>query len=333
MADSSKWSGGIAPSDRILVRRLLLFALALFLTTAAVAHLYRVYSHKFYDLTGGAHWIWAPHQLSRNVPVVFFAARNFDLPASRYYTRIKIAGDPEYTLWFNGQRIGGRRIGDERRLDVYDVSALARDRKNRIVVAVRSVNGVGGLLASVDIAPESENVVMTDGSWRIYDVWNDQLPATDVAGLRWTSPMILGQPPTGRWNYLTRTSAPISVADGAVIAARSAESFKGKLPAIRVSSGVAVMVAEPVRATTFDFGPTSGRVRLRLPAPMLAPRVVNVRLTNTVAETGHVDWQLRPFVFGRGETVLTDTDEQLFRYVVVYGGRATAEVVRTAPVR
>jgi hypothetical protein len=308
-----------------------MFAIVLLVAAATVTHLYRVYAYKFYDLTGGARWIWAQHRLSRNVPVVFYAAKEFDLPASRYYARIKIVGDPEYTLWFNGTKVGGRRMGDERRLDVYDVTPLARDKRNRIVVAVRSVNGVGGLLASVDIAPESENVVTTDGTWKIYREWHERLPVGDPPQLVSGAPMILGQPPVGRWNYLTRTSTPFALPEGEVVPPASAESFRGRLPEIRVSSGVAVMVAEPVRATAFDFGPTKGRVRLRLPMPMNAPRVVNVRLANTLGETRLVDWQVRPFVFGKGEVVLTDPDEHLFRYVVVYGGRATAEVVRSAP--
>jgi hypothetical protein len=315
-------------ADRRNVRRLALFTLSLLVATAAISALVGLYSRKFYDLTGEAQWIWPQHELSRNIPVAFFAVKTFDLPPSRLFTRIKIAGDPEYTLYFNGAQVGGRRVGDERRLDVYDVSALARDRANRIVVAVRSVNGVGGLLASVDIAPESENFVVTDRSWRVTRRWDDALPLREVAP--GSEPMSLGEPPVVRWNYLTRTASPNTEALGGVIDAKSQQQFKGMLPEIRVAGGVAVEAGVPVRATLFDFGPTHGRVRLNLQSITGVPPVVNVRLANSLEETSRVDWQIRPFVFASGETTLTDPEAFGFRYVVVYGGRATAQVVTTA---
>ncbi len=308
--------------------RLALFTLTLFIATAGISALWRLYSHKFYDLTGEARWIWAQHELSRNIPVAFFAVKTFDLPADRLFAKIKIAGDPEYTLYFNGERVGGRRVGDERRLDVYDVTLLARDRGNRVVVAVRSVNGVGGLLAAIDIAPERENIVVTDGSWRIYREWDDALPHRDVPRLAAAAPLNLGEPPIGRWNYLTRTTAPLTERQGDVLEARQVQSVRGKLPEIRVSSGVPVMVAVPARASVFDFGPTRGRVRLRLESLTSVPPVVNIRLANTLEETTRIDWQLRPFVFARGEKVLIDPEEFGFRYVVVYGGRASADVIK-----
>ena len=139
--------------------RLAIATLGLFLFIAAFHRLNLLYSHKFFDVTGRAQWIWPQLRVAANVPVAFFATRDFDLPKNRYFTRIKIAGDPQYTLYFNGREVGGRRTADDMALDVYDVSTLARDGRNRIVVAVRSANGVGGLLASVDITPEYQNMV------------------------------------------------------------------------------------------------------------------------------------------------------------------------------
>src|SRR5213075_1724317 len=113
-------------------------------------------------------------------------------------TKIKVAGDPEYTLYFNGQEIGGRRFGEHRdALDVFDVTQLAKTGRNRIVIAARSTNGVGGVLAAVDLSTEVENYVVTDASWKMFHRWNPALPLRDV-GLS-TPPMVLGQPPRGRW--------------------------------------------------------------------------------------------------------------------------------------
>src|SRR5881409_974356 len=93
------------PADRVLVRRLTIALLVLFAFVAAYSQLYLLYVHKFFDITGRAEWIWPQHQLSREIPVAFFATRNFDLPPNRLFTRIKVFGDPEYTLYFNGAQI------------------------------------------------------------------------------------------------------------------------------------------------------------------------------------------------------------------------------------
>src|SRR6266851_1179542 len=123
----------ISENDRRLMRRLAIATFGLFLFTAAFHRLNLLYSHKFFDVTGRAQWIWPQHRFAANVPVAFFATRDFDLPKNRYFT---------------GREVGGRRTAEDMALDVYDVSTLAHDGPNRIVVAARSANGVGGLLAS-----------------------------------------------------------------------------------------------------------------------------------------------------------------------------------------
>jgi len=58
------------------------------------------------------------------------------------------------------------------------------------------------------------------------------------------------------------------------------------------------------------------------------PPVVNVRQANSREELTIVESTPRPFVFGEGEKFVTDPEVNYFRYVVVYGGRARAEVVQ-----
>jgi len=119
----------IPRSDRELMKRFTVIALFLLFLTAAFSHLFRFYTRRLEDFTGSARWIWASHQISRNVPVVFFAAREFDLPATRAFTHAKIFADPEYALWFNGRELAGRRGGDDaRNLDVYDLFFARPDR-------------------------------------------------------------------------------------------------------------------------------------------------------------------------------------------------------------
>ncbi len=300
----------------------LVFVVAL---TAVTAQMYRTYAKKFFDFTGPAHWIWASHQISRNVPVVFFAACDFDLPPHRVYTRIKMIGDPEYTLYFNGAEVGGRRIGEARHLDHYDVSKLSRDGKNRILVAVRSANGVGGLLAGVDIAPEAENFVTTGEDWKIFRRWSPDLPLRDRGTPE--RPMLIGDPPTGRWNYLSLADGIPARPAERVIPPRSVESFVARVPTVRVVSGVAVAVAVPTRAAAFDFGPVAGRMRLTLSGTQAVPPLVRVRFANHPSELTAIEGEILPFAFGAGERTLLDPEVRQFRYAIVYGGRATADVV------
>src|SRR5438105_2845877 len=69
----------ISAGDRVLIRRLSIAIAALFVFTAAFTRLDLLYSHKFFDVTGHAQWIWAQTRISSGVPVAFFASRDFEL--------------------------------------------------------------------------------------------------------------------------------------------------------------------------------------------------------------------------------------------------------------
>ena len=261
-----------------------------------------------------------------NVPVVFFATRNFDMPPGSKFAHLKIFADPEYTLWLNGREIAGRRAGEQLVLDTFDVSPLVRTRNNRIVVAVRSTNGVGGLLASIDVADELENAIVTDESWRIFRRWNDALPARDIGNAQ--RPMILGAPPLGRWHYLPPRPANFVPPVRKVSEPRQAVQYVATIPSVKIVEGVAVASKESVRATAFDFGFTRGRVRLTLGADQFVPPVVLYRLANVKEEFGLVESTIWSTPFGEGEKTLTEPETRSFRYVIVFGGRAKAEVVQ-----
>lgn len=310
------------------MRRLTIVIVLGFLFFAAFVHLDRLYSQKFYDVTGTAKWIWPKHQLSRDVPVAFFAVRDFDLPENRYYTKIKVAGDPEYTLYFNGQEIGGRRFGEDHdALDVFDVTQLAKTGRNRIVIAARSTNGVGGVLAAVDLSAEVENYVVSDASWKIFRRWNPALPLRDVGAS--APPMILGQPPTGRWNYLATAPGKPELPVQKVVQPREAFTFFTHIPEVKVIGGTAVVGSRRVRATAYDFGDIAdGRARLLIDFDNGQPREIKLRFANVRPELFSVEGDIRPFVFAAGERTLIDPEVRHFRYVMVYGGQARAEVLR-----
>jgi hypothetical protein len=309
--------------------RLTAILIVAFVVVAGYARLDRMYSRKFFDVTGRAQWIWAQHQLSADVPLAFFAARDFDLPPNRYYTKVKIAGDPEYTLYFNGREIGGRQFGEERHgaLDVYDLSALARDGRNRLLIAVRSHRGVGGVIASVDISPEAENVVVTDETWRIFRRWSPLLPQRDAGP--WQPPLLIGTPPMGRWNYPALTAAQPEPPPQRIDAPVHVFSFITRIPVVQTISGVAVRGSKRVRATAFDFGTIGdGRARLTINYDNGASRQVSVRFANERSELFALEGNMRPFVFAAGERTVIDPEIGHFRYVLVYGGQASADVVR-----
>jgi hypothetical protein len=311
------------------VRKLTIALVALFAFLAAFAHLHRTYSRKFFDVTGRAQWIWARHPMNANVPVAFYATRDLDLPEHRIYTHIKVLGDPEYTLYVNGREVGRRQVGvEDKALDLYDISELVQTGHNRIVVAVRAPIGLGGLIAGIDIAPETENWVVTDATWKIYRRWSPALLLRDPEKGSWEAPWIIGEPPVGRWNYLTAVPSDLAKPPTSIVTPRDTFSVIGFIPTIRTEGGVAVAGAERARATAFDFGFTSGRVRLTIDADGFASRTVSLRFANAREELELLDRNLRPVVFAPGERSVTTSEEHHFRYLMVFGrGRVGAEVV------
>lgn len=312
------------------MRRLTVVIIGVFLFAAAFAYLDRVYAQKFLDTTGRAQWIWAQHRMSSNEPVAFFATRDFDLPERRQFAHLKIFGDPEYTVWINGAEGARRSVGDERSLALYDISDRVRAGGNRIVVAVRAAQGVGGLLAALDIGPEALNWIVTDSQWRIHRRWTPTLPQREPPDAVWEPPQLIGEPPIGRWNYLDVESRELSSPAGLV--QRPIRSFHlvGSIPTISTLRGVAVAGIEKQQAIAYDFGPTTGRVRIVLDADAATSRAVLVRLANHADELPRAEQNLQRVVFAPGETSVTLIDPASFRYVMVFAPGARAEVVREA---
>ena len=318
----------VSSSDRRLMKRLAVAAGAIFLLTFAISRLDLLYSHKFSDTTGRAQWIWYNHRIASGDALAFFATRDFDLPPNRYFTRIKIAADPEYTLYFNGKQIGGDRAGDRPRLDIYDVTDLARTKGNRIVVALRSPNGVGGMLAAIDISDELQNFVISDASWNIVKRWTPDLVLRDPAPAFVARPLLLGIPPARRWNYLDAHPAEITQPPSQVVRPASAFTFNTALPEIEIIEGTATTVTKKTIATAFDFGPMTGRGRLTVLGDSNVSRSVKVRYANERSELLSIEGAVEPFVFAPGERNVVDAKVHRFRYVMVYGDIARADAIR-----
>jgi len=315
----------MSAADSTEIRKWTIVLLLCFLFFAAFTTLNAVYGHKFYDITGRAQWIWPRVEMSSEVPVAFFATRDLDLPLTRYYTHIKIACDPEYTLYLNGREIAAKRMIDASALDVYDVSSLVHDGRNRIVVAARSVKGVGGLLVAVDLAPETENWVVTDRRWRVSRVWDSSLLQRDLREME--VPVEIGEPPVGRWNYLQPRDVPLESAAFAIAEPHEAMRAKTRLPEIKVVGGTAIGSTRRVRAFGYDFGWLDGRVRIVRDRDINLCQVLEIRYANAREELLAVEGKTEPVVFAPGESIVVDPDVRHFRWIGVYGRPARADVI------
>ena len=308
------------------MRRLAIVCGFLLVFTFAVSRLQLLYSHKFFDNTGRAEWIWVNHRIASGDAQAFFATKDFDLPPNRAFTRIKIAGDPEYTLWFNGREIGGRRVGEQPTLDAYDVSALAKTKGNRLVVALRSPNGVGGLIAAVDVAADFQNLAVTDASWHIVRRWTPDLLAHDSS--KFEAPLRLGRPPARRWNYLDMAKRDFTIPPHRIIPPSSSFTFNTALAGVDIIEGVAVAVSKKSVATAYDFGGgITGRVRLTIAGDSNVSRAVKIRFANERSELMTIEGAVESVVFAPGEQSVIDPEVRRFRYIMVYGGGARAEAV------
>lgn len=318
----------VTPSDRDLMKRLTIIVAFIFVFTAAFAHLTAVYTQKFYDRTAPAQLLWARHPMSANEPVAFFAARDVVLPANRVYVRLKVLGDPEYTLYVNGREIAGRLVGEDRALDYYDLTDVMQTGRNRIVVAVRAPKGVGAFLAALDLAPETENWMVSDGQWKIYRRWDPLILQYDVAG-NWERPLIIGAPPAGRWNFLDVVKRAPEEPQAPEVAAKESFEFIGLLPTVRTQAGISVAGSERARARAFAFGPSRGRIRVRHDRPRGFSRLVQVRFANDASELGLLELNPRAIVFAPGETEVTTPEEHVFHYVVAFAPDVRVGVVPT----
>ena len=298
-----------------------------FVGAAIVSFFSGFYRAQYHGATGEARWIWPDRKLSLEAPVAAFAVKEFQVPLNPPFVRIKIACDPEYTLYFNGTVVGRAIAGRASMLDVYDVTPLARQGKtNRIVVAVRSANGVGALIASVDYAPIRENDVVTDASWRFVAQWSENLPEKDE-GLRTIEVRELGVPPFGPWNDLELRSRELIADSAARIAPVAKRDLAVPVRRLRVAGGVAIATNEPEPATAWDFGEFSGRCLLEAPAgDATEPRLLRIRYAERFDELLR-EGAVREIALAPGESMVMDPTLVRARWVAVLGSGAIPVIV------
>lgn len=291
--------------------------------------LWGFYGRKIHTLTGNAEWIWMDRPIIDRQPVTFFATKNFRVPAKARGAVIRIAGDPWYTLYLNERQIGAGGWAGRQAIDQWDVSEIIRTEDvNRIVVACRSADGVGGLIVSIDFGPMMGAMVVSDVDWRIFGRRTAELLVRDPdeGG---EQPIALGRPPVGKWNYPSLAVQQVEPAVTYTRTAVSAMGVEGALPDIEVIAGVAVAGSRRVPGTLFDFGrEVVGRPRLILePGPA---RAVPVRMA---LERSELDEVAAPVMISTAdeEEVVDLPEIRAFRFLMVYAEGIDAAVVTASP--
>lgn len=184
-----------SPSHRSRAR-LLRAALALLLLAALA-----VGGRALFRATGtaaGAEWIWAPLARVDGRPLAFVAVHDLtldDLPAS---ATLRVVADEEYSVRFNGTRLGSGSFAEGEAAQAYAVGDLLRPGTNRILVEARSSRGVGALLVNL-VTDDGRTLARTDGGWWIFWQYRRSLDDLTRPIERGAQPHVWGHPPVGRW--------------------------------------------------------------------------------------------------------------------------------------
>lgn len=175
----------------------LFLLVVLVLAASAARGLVRAHADRMRLVTGRAEWIWYAAPVAAPRPIRFFATQQFVLPEAPRGALAKVFVDREHALWVNGRRVGGgtQRPGDP--LAIYEIAPLLRAGENRIAIEAASPDGIGGILAAVDVRGLGRNALVTDGRWRV-----SLDPASIRAGAAGAyRPVVWGGPPQYPWGY------------------------------------------------------------------------------------------------------------------------------------
>jgi hypothetical protein len=174
------------------------------LLLAAADRVLRIVLAKASLPTGAAQWIWEPRDHRDLSPAAFYAVRDFTLDAPPARARLLVGGDPEYILYLNGQRVGTGGWSPGEPLDVWEAGPLLQPGANRLLAEVRSDDGSGGFLLSLQDEAGGRQLVRSDESWRVFrehqlGVLRGWLPLRGPFSPPSVAASCWGEPPMGRW--------------------------------------------------------------------------------------------------------------------------------------
>ena len=176
--------------------------------------------------TREARWIWAAEVAEVSGPVAFYAVRDFELSQLPEQAILTTTADEEALVFLNAVPIGGSRYLNGQPLRQYEVLEALLAGRNRLVVEVRSVRGVGGLLLRLEtVGGEKEAHIVTDGDWQIFRQPEDALFDLTLPLPDGEAPTVWGPATVGRWLVSGRpesipTIAELRTTQGAVGAQR-----------------------------------------------------------------------------------------------------------------
>lgn len=184
--------------------RLLLLVISGAVALASFEHAWARLQARVSEPGRGADWIWAadidPGDQRRAPETAgFYTSRDFELEHIPPAAWLEIVADEAYVLYLNGRWLGAGTYRSGEPADLYPVESLLRQGNNRIAVELRSVRGVGGLLASLRIDGSDRPLLKSDGGWKIYRRAEPALfnPEQPLAGGK--APQVWGGYATGRW--------------------------------------------------------------------------------------------------------------------------------------
>ena len=203
----------------------------LILGVAALVGLQLVLSHFLAGSllpTRKAQWIWLDEEPEEPGPVAFYAVREFELEETPTAATLFAAADEEAVIFINGVPVGGSRYTNGDSLRSCDVFDAVRVGTNRIVAEVRSVRGVGGLIARLVVTSKSgKSQIVTDSDWQIYREPQENLFESDLELPAGEIPRVWGPAPTGRWMLSSRPKRVPTIAELQTSAkAESAQRFR-----------------------------------------------------------------------------------------------------------
>lgn len=149
----------------------------------------------------GASWIWetrASKGMAR--PVVFFAARDFDLESVPEGAEVLAVADEEFRLFVNGRLVsaGRRPPGRVGAVDRRSVSGLLHGGANRVSVELRSRRGAGAFLFCLRVGERC--FVQSDETWRTTREYSSGIHAGWWPTEAGEPARVWGRNPVGRWS-------------------------------------------------------------------------------------------------------------------------------------
>lgn len=275
--------------------------------------------------TGEAQWIWVAEGEEARGPVAFYAVRDFELSQIPKWALLTTAADEEALVFLNAVPVGGSRYLNGQSLKQYDVLEALQVGRNRLVVEVRGVRGVGGLLLLLEaMGAEEKTRVATDGDWQILRRPEDALFDLTLPLPDGEAPVVWGPAPVGRWLVSEQPEAIPTIAElRTTPGALGAQRFRLSAGNRRWQQLGQTDRSSPALGNwvTFDFGQeVMAYLALRFPAqPAENSRPIGLLYLGNQPRILNRSQAERHVVIMPGQRIWLDAKPRRFRYATYVG--------------